>query len=527
VVAYDIGSGDEVWSYDLEGAPAAGPAIGEETVLLADDAGTIVALDRESGHSRWQAATHYYPEGGFAIGDGRAVVGATNTRLQAYDVRSGDLLWNVRHPRFRSAPVIVGDEVVTASREGVVQVRDASSGALDREWSLPLAADVKRDVTADLAVAGDALVVSAYLTAPGLFAGMWAYGLSEGESATAGTSFEVRARTVELPLESPAVLTRGSLFAATWQGLLVRVPPGEEATEVFTATGGQVPGVAADGDLVVAQRDDVFVGLGSDGQERWTAPAAAPFVGTIPAIGGGSVFLPLPGVGLAATDRDGRQRWMTPITSTLGTTTPLPLPDGDVVHGVGTVARYDGTNGAVEWSIPDAVVFSPMAYADGVVFAELVRNEHQSGLAAIDAATGAIVWTRPSDAQPVLLGPAAGQGVVVESDTTGLVVGLDASTGDQLWALQTESPLAGTPVVTADRVFLVEQGHQDDLNQRASRVRVHDLRTGGFLGSYEPPDSPISTRPGAGVTPDGHLLVPSTGGDGIWVLELIASEGSR
>ena len=527
VVAYDIGSGDEAWSFDLEGATAAGPAIGEETVLLADDAGTIVALDLESGHSRWQAATHYYPEGGFAIGEGRAVVGATNTRLLAYDVRSGDLLWSVRHPRFRSAPVIVGDEVVTASREGLVQVRDAGSGALDRDWSLPLAADVKRDVTADLAVAGGALVVSAYLTAPGMSAGMWAYALSEGGSGARGTSFEVRARTVEQPLESPAVLTEGSLFAATWPGQLVRVPQSGDAAQVFAATGGQVPGVAADRDLVVAQRDDEFVGLGSDGRERWTARAASPFVGTIPAISGESVFLPLPGVGLASTDRDGRQRWMTPIASTLGTTTPLPLPDGDVVHGVGTVARYDGTTGALEWSIPDAVVFSPMAYSDKMVFADLARNEHPSGLAAIDAATGAILWTRPSDAQPVLLGPAAGQGVAVQADTTGLVVGLDAATGSQLWALQTESPLAGTPVVSDGRVFLVEQGHQEDLNQRATRVSAHDLRTGAFLGSYEPPDSPISTRPGVGVTPDGHLLVPATGGDGIWVLELIASEGSR
>jgi outer membrane protein assembly factor BamB len=527
VAAYDIESGDEAWSFGLEGVTAAGPAIGDDTVLLADDAGTIVALDLESGRSRWQAATHYYPEGGFAIGEGRVVVGASNSRLLAYDLTSGDRLWSVGHRRFRAAPVIVGDQVVTASREGVVQVRDAASGALDREWALPLPAEVKRDVTADLAVAGDALVVSAYLTAPGLSAGMWAYALAKDRPRPPGVGFEVRARTVELPLESPAVLTQGSLFAATWQGLLVRVPPGGAATEVFTAPGGQVPGVAAEGDLVVAQRDDEFVGLGSDGRELWTAPAAPPFVGTIPAISGESVFLPLPGVGLAALDRTGRQRWMAPITSTLGSTTPLPLPGGDVVHGVGTVARYDGATGEAVWSVPDAVVFSPMASADGLVFADLARNEHPSGLAAIDAATGEIVWMQPSDAQPVLLGPAAGQGVVVRADTTGLVVGLDASTGDRLWSVQAESPLAGTPVVVGGRVFLVEQGHQDDLNQRASRVRVHDVRTGDFLGSYEPPDSPISTRPGVGVTPEGHLLVPATGGDGIWVLELVATEGSR
>jgi outer membrane protein assembly factor BamB len=231
------------------------------------------------------------------------------------------------------------------------------------------------------------------------------------------------------------------------------------------------------------------------------------------------------GVGLAALDRQGVQRWFTPIRDSGGTTTPLPLPGGDVVYGTGTIARYDGTTGDLVWSVPDAALFTPTAYDGGLVFADLVRNEHQSGLAAIDATTGAIRWTRPNSAQQLLLGPAAGEGVVVYSDTTGLVAGLDGASGDELWTLRVETSLAGVPVIDDGRVYLAEQGRQEDLNQRASRVSAYDLRSGAFLGSYEPPDSSNSTRPVVGTTPDGDLLVPATGSDGVWVLRLTPQVG--
>lgn len=526
VTAYDVGSGDVVWSQELEDAPAAGPSVGEETVVVADAAGTVVAFDLADGRSRWQASSHYYPGGGFAIGGGVALVGASDRRLMAFDLSSGDVVWSVPHRRFRAAPVLVGDEVVTVTRDGTVQVRAVGEGALARAWDLPSSGESSRDVTAGIGVVGDALVVTASLVGPGLKSGSWAYSLGADRAPDRdGVSFHVAKRTVPLPLEAPAVLAGQTMFATTFDGTLHRVPPDGPAGEVFGTDARLVPGVAADRDLVVAQRDDEFVGLDPDGRERWTAPAVEPFPGSIPAIAGDTVFLPLRGVGLVAADRQGAQRWFAPIRDSGGTTTPLPLPGGDVVYGTGNVARYDGATGERLWSVPDAALFAPTAYDRGLVFADLVREKHPAGLAAIDAATGVIRWSRPNAAQHVLLGPAAAEGVVVYADTTGLVTALDGSSGDELWSLRVETSLAGVPVIVAGRVYLVEQGRQEDLNQRASRVSAYDARSGRFLGSYEPLDSSNSTRPVVGTTPQGDLTVPATGSDGIWVLRLTPQEG--
>jgi outer membrane protein assembly factor BamB len=526
VTAHDLGSGDVVWSQELEDTAAAGPSVGEETVVVADAAGTVVAFDLADGRSRWQASSHYYPSGGFAVGGGVAVVGASDRRLMAFDLRSGDVAWSVPHRRFRAAPVLVGDEVVTVTRDGTIQVRTSGDGTLARDWALPPSGESRRDVSADIGVVGDALVVTATLFGPGLKSGSWAYSL-EADRAPAedGVAFRVAKWTLPLPLEAPAVLAGQTLFATTFDGTLHRVPPDGPATAVFGTNAQLVPGVAADRDLVVAQRDNEFVGLDPDGRELWTAPAVDPFPGSIPAIAGDTVFLPLRGVGLVAVDRQGAQRWFTPIRDSGGTTTPLPLPGGDVVYGTGTIARYDGTTGDRLWSVPDAALFAPTAYDRDRVFADLVREEQPAGLAAIDAATGAIRWSRPNDAQHVLLGPAAGDGVVVYADTTGLLTGLDGASGEELWTHQVETSLAGVPVIAGGRVFLVEQGRQEDLNQRASRVSAYDLRSGRFLGSYEPLDSSNSTRPVVGTTPRGDLLVPATGSDGIWVLRLTPQDG--
>ena len=131
------------------------------------------------------------------------------------------------------------------------------------------------------------------------------------------------------------------------------------------------------------------------------------------------------------------------------------------------------------------MLFSTAAYDGGQVFADLARADHPAGLAAIDAATGEIRWTRPNVAQQVFVGPAADDGVVVYTDSTGLVTALDATNGAELWHLRVDTPLAGTPVVTDGRVYLVEQGYQQDLNQRAARVTAYDARSGAFLGACE------------------------------------------
>jgi outer membrane protein assembly factor BamB len=109
-----------------------------------------------------------------------------------------------------------------------------------------------------------------------------------------------------------------------------------------------------------------------------------------------------------------------------------------------------------------------------------------NSLLAVDLATGQERWRLPF--RPALLvGPALGAGTVVAVDATGQVVGLDAATGSPLWFHAMQSSPGGTPVVLGDRVVLFEAGREEDSVSRDTRLSVHDVRTGRYLGSMEPP----------------------------------------
>jgi outer membrane protein assembly factor BamB len=272
--------------------------------------------------------------------------------------------------------------------------------------------------------------------------------------------------------------------------------------------------------------------FGRDGDKLWTLPSTEAYVESIPAVDGGTAFVPLHGAGLAALDlHTGQPRWLVPLAGATGSTRPLPLEDGDVAYAADGLARFGGGSGNEVWrlggELRDAVAYSPLDADGGIIFGVLVSvdptsaNGERVSAVGVDAATGQLLWRTDMVGSAFAMGAAAGGGMVVVIDANNRAAVLDGRTGEERWSYQLDSTPAGRPVVHDGVVLFAETGRPDDLLQRDYRITAHDLGTGRFLGVYEPPSAPSATLPTVGSTSDGSLLVPTTDavGGNVVVLE--------
>jgi outer membrane protein assembly factor BamB len=513
VTALDTETGGTRWSHALEGALTAGPAGSDGLALVADDVNVVYALDTSDGSVRWQTRTNRDTAGDFALTDDAALLVDGGQYLESFDLADGRRSWSRRIDTTAQSPVVVGDEVLTVSDDGRVALRDLEDGRETRSWPLPRPhAGSAPSVDVPLGLVDGDVVVGAALSGDGVTTGLFAYPTAAPEpGAVGGTSFAVDTRLVPSPPSAPPSLVGDTLLVPSGDGTLYRSTGRSDFDEVVTSK-ALLPSVSTDGDLVVVHVGDEVRGYPlAGGDQRWRFPAAEPFFSSVPTIAGDRVFVPERGLGLAAVSTDGAPLWFTPLDNALGTGSPLPLPGGDVFWGAGGAARFDGGTGDQVWAVPDTQTYADAAYDDGAVFAEVVRNTHTSGLAAIDAETGRIRWLHESASTAIFVGPAAADGVVVHGDSVGLVVALDERTGEELWHLQLSTPLAGPPAIVDGRVYLTEQGRTEDLFQRDYRLSAHDLRTGRFLGAYQPPSSTLSGSPSVTASPDGRLVLPVGG----------------
>ena len=70
--------------------------------------------------------------------------------------------------------------------------------------------------------------------------------------------------------------------------------------------------------------------------------------------------------------------------------------------------------------------------------------------------------------------------------------GYDIRTRRALWSTQLLAPPSGPLVAVGDRVAVLQQGRLEDLDQRDYELQVLDIRTGRWVGSFEPPGTPSS-----------------------------------
>ncbi len=182
------------------------------------------------------------------------------------------------------------------------------------------------------------------------------------------------------------------------------------------------------------------VGL-SDGQIRWqsdivdpeSSPAIAPDGTTY--IGSG-----INGCALFALDADGAPIWKTttpyPATgavSLLNDLVVIGTGRGDFVNAdrrpAGAVLAFDPGTGHIRWQteLPDAVLGS-LAIFEGMVFCP-VRD---GTVVALDASSGARIWSQKISHAPVLAGTASSGDCVYAVSSDGFLVVLDSKTGRPL-----------------------------------------------------------------------------------------------
>jgi len=512
VTAYAVSDGAVQWSRSLEGGLLAGPTIAEGHVLVGDDGGIIYALRADDGELEWEERTIFYPSEQFAAGNGTLVSIGDGERVEAYDLDTGDELWNHGLDNADAAPAIVGEQVVTVDDRGDVTVRSLRAGSTEEAWRLPLPnRDEEADVQVDPAVVAGALVLQSSLSAEGHSDMLFAYPVG-AEGVRRGVTFDTEVRMTPGSSNGVSVLAGDVLFTPGFDQALHRSTGLRQTEKMFTSD-GFLPGVASAGsDLVISQKNNQVLALPADGGEPlWSYESADAYPGTIPAVADDTVFVPQYGVGLAALSlTDGREKWATPVDFPIGTTPPLPLPGGDVVYGGGALGRFDGETGEQRWSVLDGVLFNNAAYDDGLIFADVVRNLTPSGLTAIDAETGETAWFHENVNTQLVVGPEAADGVVVYADSLGLVTAFEAATGEELWRLQLSTGIAGHPVIIDGRVYLSETGREEDIFQREYRISAHDLHSGQFLGSFQPPGQAFSIQPTIGGN-DGAILAPASG----------------
>ena len=497
IEALRLSDGEVQWSTGMERQWATGPALAGDDVVVMDRAGIVSAFDGASGDLVWSRYIELDVEVPVVVAGEVVVLAPGGDRLRALDRRDGASRWEVRLDGDTSvAPVTIGDDLLVTLSDGRLQRRALADGA-----------------HADVAPAwvGDRLVVTLHLDLPWPRTNLLAFGPA---GAAPGARLRGELRRASGLVTGVPRLSGADLLVPGDQAVRV-VPPSGEPRTLLTSD-ATVPYAVPAGDLVLAPRGEELVAVPAGGGEpRWALPAGPPASGTEPVVAGAVAVAPLAGAGLVSVDlATGRPRWVHPIAAAEGAGAPVVLPDGDVVYAVGGLVRLDATTGAPRWSVPGLTVFGPIAVTGTVVVAAAVMDSGSS-LFAVDLATGIERWRRPFSPAP-LVGPAASGDVVVAVDAGGATVALDVATGRPLWSYAMRTSPSATPAVLGDQVVLFEAGRDEDLLSRDSRLSVHDLRTGRYLGSLEP--SGFAFLKGTSGSGSGAVTVPV--GVGVMILRL-------
>ena len=484
VAALRLSDGAVQWSATLERRLTAGPATGRDRVIVVDKAGIVSAFDTVSGELHWSRYVELDIVLPVVVAGDTVLLLPNSDRLLALDRRTGDRRWQVElGARTDGQPLAVGDSVMVTTRDNVIEHRSLVDGSL--EETIPLTSPTPAsDIQGHLPpVWVDGRVVATFdLELPWPRTTLLAFG---GGEPGPGIRLTGRLRSVPGLLSGLPRFSGEDLVVSGTDNTASVVSPTGDVRTLVTSDAAMTYAIPA-GDVVLTTQGDQLVAVPAGGGEpRWRLPAGAGSPGFEPAVAGDTVVAPVANVGLiAASLSTGAPRWVHQAAGE-GAGSPVILPDGDVVYGVGGLVRLDGQTGRPRWSVPGVTVYGSLAVGSGVVVLAAV-TDRGTNLLAVDLATGQERWRLPFRPS-LLLGPAIGGGTVVAVDATGQVVALDAASGSPRWLHAMRTSPGGTPVVLGDRVVLFEAGREEDAMSRDTRLSVHDLGTGRYLGSMEPP----------------------------------------
>lgn len=141
LIALDLLTQQQKWSFDLGGYPVrSSPAIEDGVVYIASGF-NIFAVDADTGRQRWKLAIDYAGESSPIIADGTVYVASKKNHLYAIDAESGKQLWFYKtNGLLFGSPSVSGDTVVIGGDDGDLFAIDRSHGRL--VWKIELGSGI-------------------------------------------------------------------------------------------------------------------------------------------------------------------------------------------------------------------------------------------------------------------------------------------------------------------------------------------------------------------------------------------------
>ncbi|MFP4251267.1 MAG: outer membrane protein assembly factor BamB [Guyparkeria sp.] len=93
VLAYDLESGERLWSAELDADLSVGGGAGEGVVVFGSEDGRVFALDVDSGERRWDTSIRSSVDAAPSVGFGDVAVRGRDGTLHVLDVESGEVRW--------------------------------------------------------------------------------------------------------------------------------------------------------------------------------------------------------------------------------------------------------------------------------------------------------------------------------------------------------------------------------------------------------------------------------------------------
>ncbi|WNO54893.1 PQQ-binding-like beta-propeller repeat protein [Stakelama saccharophila] len=141
-------------------------------------------------------------------------------------------------------------------------------------------------------------------------------------------------------------------------------------------------------------------------------------------------------------------------------------PGGDAAKAMGALALPDQLSRAWSIRVPGGSKRSHFAAAPVVAGGRLYVMDTNGAVHAVDAQSGATVWTKQTAPGEENANARFGGGVsfdgghVFATNGLGEVVALDAATGDEIWRAKPGGPLRGAPTLANNNVYVLSQDNQ-------------------------------------------------------------------
>ena len=274
---------------------------------------------------------------------------------------------------------------------------------------------------------------------------------------------------------------------------------GDLASDRIVAGPLQLDGVA-----YVATADNFLLALEAEtGTELWRFEADFS-IWAQPTYHDGTLFVASLDRHLYAVDAlDGTEKWAVELSGAMSAQ-PVVNETENLVYAASydrEVHALDIDSGEELWSVQATDwVWSAPALADG----NLYFGDSSGNVFAVNAANGAVLWQSGVHAMNTVAGAAQNpplqikgaiqaspvvQGNVVyvaslgnSESEEGLLVALDATSGDELWQVTTPAPLFSDPVIVGDEIIVAMQSE-------VGILQGYELETGRLNWSYLPPES--------------------------------------